>query len=465
MTNQKEGGIVAVGNRLTRWSQKYMPDPTIFAILLTVLAYIISLIFTKSTPISLLDNWWQGFWTLLTFAMQMALVVITGGAVAQTRVVSNMIEKIAAKPKNGKQAAALIAFVAILLSYVHYGLSSTIGAILAKRIGLKFYKEKKSFSYGLFGAAAYTGMMTWCCGLSTSVGLTIATPGHFLEDIMGVVPFTDFIFHPLNISMAIVLVILMPLFVYLIHPEENREIAIPQYAIDMFERESKILSEAGASKAKDADSNSVGERLNNSRIVGMGLGIVGLVYVIYLLVRDGFGAFNLNSLNGIFLFLGLILQGNISNYVKAFANSTSNASGIIFQFPFYAGIMGIIQYSGMVDVLANGLVAISTPKTFFIMNLLVASIINMFVPSGGGQWAVQGPISMTAAGMMHADQMITSLTVAFGNSLTNLAQPFWALSVLGITELKAKDMMGYSMTIMLAGTVIMFGLTAIFSFI
>src|SRR5699024_10781345 len=191
MENKKERGIVGIGNSLTRWSQKYMPDPTIFAVLLTVLAYIISLIFTDSTPISLLDNWWQGFWTLLTFAMQMALVVITGGAVAQTKAVSSIIEKIAEKPKNAKQAAALISFVAILLSYVHYGLSSTIGAILAKRIGLKFYNEKKSFSYGLFGAAAYSGMMTWCCGLSTSVGLSIATPGHFLEESMGVIPFTQ----------------------------------------------------------------------------------------------------------------------------------------------------------------------------------------------------------------------------------------------------------------------------------
>ena len=464
MENKKERGIVGIGNSLTRWSQKYMPDPTIFAVLLTVLAYIISLIFTDSTPISLLDNWWQGFWTLLTFAMQMALVVITGGAVAQTKAVSRIIEKISEKPKNAKQAAALISFVAILLSYVHYGLSTTIGAILAKRIGLKFYKEKKQFSYGLFGAAAYTGMMTWCCGLSTSVGLSIATPGHFLEESMGVIPFTQFIFHPLNVTMAIVMLVLTPLFVYLIHPAEGKQISIPQYAIDMFERESKILSQSD-NKEDVKDSNSVGEKLNNSRVIGTGLGIVGLVYVIYLLVRDGFGAFNLNSLNGIFLFLGLILQGTIANYVKAFANSTSNASGIIFQFPFYAGIMGIIQYSGMVDVLANGLVSISTPGTFYIMNLLVASIINMFVPSGGGQWAVQGPIAMTAAGLMNADKLMTAITVAFGNSLTNLAQPFWALSVLGITELKAKDMMGYSMTVMLAGTVMMFGITAIFSFI
>lgn len=465
MQKEKESGIVAIGNRLTRWTQKYMPDPTIFAILLTVLAYLISLIFTPSTPLSLLDNWWQGLWELLTFAMQMALVVITGGAVAQTKVVSNLIDKIAAKPKNGKQAAALIALVAIFLSYIHYGLSTTIGAILAKRIGLRFYNEDKNFSYGLFGAAAYSGMMTWGCGLSTSIGLSIATPGHFLEDVMGVVPFTDFIFHPLNIAMALILIIVTPLFVYLIHPSDGKKITLPTYIVNMFEREKKLLSEVNQQEDAVVENASVGDRLNNSRVIGTGLGIIGLGYVIYTLFMNGFGAFNLNALNGIFLFLGMILQGNIANYVKAFSNSTSNASGIIFQFPLYAGIMGIIQYSGMVNVLADGLAAISSPSTFFVMNMLVASIINMFVPSGGGQWAVQGPISMAAAGMMGSDQVITALTVAYGNSLTNLAQPFWALSVLGITELKAKDMLGYSMTIMLAGTVIMFGLTFAFSII
>lgn len=459
---KKERGIVAVGNSLTRWTQKYMPDPTIFAILLTLLAYIISLIFTKSTPLSLLDNWWQGLWELLTFAMQMALVVITGGAVAQTRVVSNFIDKIAAKPKNGKQAAMLISFVAIVLSYIHYGLSTTIGAILAKRIGLKFYREKKSFSYGLFGAAAYTGMMTWGCGLSTSIGLSIATPGHFLEDMMGVVPFNEFIFHPLNITMAIVMLVVTPLFVYLIHPSADKEIDLPDYLVDMFEEESKI-TEQTTEIIKEEKSESVGDRLNNSKVIGMGLGFVGLGYIIYLLAKDGFAAFNLNSLNGIFLFLGLILHGNISNYVRAFTNSTTNASGIIFQFPLYAGIMGIIKYSGMVDVLASGLAAISSPASFFLVNLLVASIINMFTPSGGGQWAVQGPISIAAAKKLNVDTIITCLTVAYGNSLTNLAQPFWALSVLGITKLKAKDMLGYSMTVMLAGIVMMFGITAIFS--
>ncbi len=280
--------------------------------------------------------------------------------------------------------------MAIFLSYIHYGLSTTIGAILAKRIGLRFYNEDKNFSYGLFGAAAYSGMMTWGCGLSTSIGLSIATPGHFLEDVMGVVPFTDFIFHPLNIAMALLLIIVTPLFVYLIHPSDGKKITLPTYIVNMFEREKKLLSEVNQQEDVVVENASVGDRLNNSRVIGTGLGIIGLGYVIYTLFMNGFGAFNLNALNGIFLFLGMILQGNIANYVKAFSNSTSNASGIIFQFPLYAGIMGIIQYSGMVHVLADGLAAISSPSTFFVMNLLVACIINMFVPSGGGQWAVQG---------------------------------------------------------------------------
>lgn len=460
-STQQENAIVRIGNYLTRLSQKYMPDPTIFAILLTALAYVITLIFTNNSPVEVLNFWYQGFWELLEFAMQMALVVITGGAVGETKIVKRAILKVAEIPKNGKQAGLLVTFVSILLSYIHYGLAIVIASLLAKEIGIKYFKEEKPVSYGLLGAAAYSGMGTWGLGLSTSIGLTIATPGHFLQEQMGIIPFNEFIFHPINIVTAVLSLIILPIFVYFIHPRGDK-ISQPAYIANLFEREIKQRSEVHELDEEESEF-SVGDKLNNSNIIGMGVGLIGLGYIAYLFIANGFSAFNLNSLNGIFLFLGIFLHRNISDYISAFGKSTSNASGIIFQFPLYAGIMGIIQYSGMVNLLAEGIVSISTPLTFMMIMLLVAAIVNMFVPSGGGQWAVQGPIAVQAANIMGQNVLTTSLMVAFGNSLTNLAQPFWALSVLGVTGLKAKDIMGYSMTIMLALTVIMFGTVFIFS--
>ena len=158
--------------------------------------------------------------------------------------------------------------------------------------------------------------------------------------------------------------------------------------------------------------------------------------------------------NFIFLFVGILLYGNIANYVRAVGAAASSTAGIIFQFPFYAGIMGMIKYSGLVAILANGIVAISTETTFYLWTFLSASVVNLFVPSGGGQWTVQGPVAIASAQMMNANMVKTCLMVAYGNTWTNMFQPFWAIALLGITGLKAKDIMGYSTAIMLCSGII-----------
>ena len=159
-------------------------------------------------------------------------------------------------------------------------------------------------------------------------------------------------------------------------------------------------------------------------------------------------------LNAIFLFGGILLYGNIANYVAAVKDAVGGTAGVIFQFPLYAGVLGIVKYSGLVIVLAKAIAAISTSTTFYLWTFLSAALVNMFVPSGGGQWAVQGPIAIESAKLMNADLIKTSLMVAYGNTWTNMAQPFWAIALLGITGLQAKHIMGYTIAIMLLSGVI-----------
>ena len=166
-------------------------------------------------------------------------------------------------------------------------------------------------------------------------------------------------------------------------------------------------------------------------------------------MKKGLTALDFNLLNAIFLFTGILLYGNIANYVAAVKDAASGVSGVIFQFPLYAGIMGIVKYSGLVMILANGIASISTKGTFYLWTFLSSSLVNMFVPSGGGQWAVQGPVAIESARLMGADLIKTALMVGYGNTWTNMAQPFWAIALLGITGLEAKHIMGYSMAIML----------------
>lgn len=440
---KKEGIMIRMGESFTRFTQKYMPDPTIFAIALTFVAFILALVLTDYSPLGVLENWYKGFWELLTFAMQMAIVLITGGVVASSRQVQKIIRAISKIPKNGPQAALMITLISIVTSYVHFGLSIVASSLIAKATAGELYRNNKPVSYGLLAAGAYVGQMTWCVGFSNSVALSIATPGHFLEAEMGVIPLNEYIFNPMNLTLAALFLIVIPLTAYFIHPKGDRKIEIPEYALPYLEEEK--MPEKVDTKIKY---DTVGEKLNHSRVVTLLIGTFGMIYIAYAFVTKGFAAFDLNLLNAIFFFGGILLQGNVANYVAAFGKSVSNATGVIFQFPFYAGIMGIIKYSGMVSIIANAIVSISTPFTFALVTFISACIVNMFVPSGGGQWAVQGPIAVASAKMMDSNILKACQAVSYGNSLTNLCQPFWALSLLGITGLKAKDVMGYSSAIM-----------------
>ena len=204
---------------------------------------------------------------------------------------------------------------------------------------------------------------------------------------------------------------------------------------------------------------SVGDILNHSTLLAGLLGMLGMVYIGWHFSTKGF-SLDINLVNAIFMFLGILMHKNIASYLKAVKAATPGVSGIIFQFPLYAGIMGMIQYSGLVDMLANFMVNISTPNTFYLWTFLTASVINMFVPSGGGQWAVQGPVAINSALMMDANIIKTCLAVAYGNTWTNMAQPFWALALLGVTGLKAREIMGYSIAIMLmSGFIFIIGVT------
>lgn len=440
--------LVRMGESFTRVSEKYMPDPSIFAILLTLIAFAVSVLGMGVTPVQTLDNWYRGLWTLLQFAMQMSLVVIVGGVVADTPLVKKLINKLASVPKNGRQAAFIVTLITIIISYLQFGLSAVVGALLARNMTYSLRQRGQQVEYRLLSACAYIGYMTWCVGLSSSVGLTIATPGHFLEDQIGIIPMTAFMFNPMNIFLGLSFLIVVPALAYFLHPKDTGVQEIPAYALAAIE-----MAAEGEKQLEKTKNETVGDVLNNSKIIAYLIGLMGLVYVGRYFALNGLNL-DLNIINTLFLFVGLILHGTVAKFVESFGRSTSAAAGIIFQFPLYAGIMGIITYSGLGDVLAKGIVNLSTPFTFYFWTFIIASVLNFFTPSGGGQWAVQGPITVQSAQLMKGSVLKASLAVAYGNSWTNMAQPFWALAVLGITGMKAKDIMGYSAALMIASGIL-----------
>jgi short-chain fatty acids transporter len=437
-----------MGSYFSRWADKYMPDPFLFAILLTFLTLILGVIFTDSGPFAMLKHWNKGFWELLTFAMQMCLILVTGYALATTKAVRRAIEALADIPKTGAGAATLVALVAIIAAYINWGLGIIVGALMARQVALRGYQKKVAMHYPLLGAAGYAGLAVWHGGFSASAPLLVATDGHFLADKIGIIPVSQTLFSPLNLVVAVFLIIGLPfLFRFLTPVDESETVTIDKVLPN--------IDDYLAEKEEDSEQqrrDTVASKLENSMAISIIVGVMGLIIIVWYFATKGF-KLNLNIVNFTFMIVGILLHRTPINYVRAIAEGTRGCAGIILQFPFYAGIMGMMKYSGLIVVIAGWFVAISNQFTYPLFTFISASLVNIFVPSGGGQWAVQGPVVVEAAKTIGVSYSKTVMALAYGDQWTNLFQPFWALALLGLTGLKARQIMGYCMAVMLIGLV------------
>ena len=293
-----------VGDYFSRWADKYMPDPFLFAILLTFLTMILGVIFTDNGLFAMLKHWNKGFWTLLTFSMQMCLILVTGYALATTKAVRRAIEALADIPKTGAGAATLVALVAIIAAYINWGLGIIVGALMARQVALRGYQKKVSMHYPLLGAAGYAGLAVWHGGLSASAPLLVATEGHFLADKIGVIPVSQTLFSPLNIVVAVFLIIGLPFLFRLLNPLDTEEIVtidkvlpnIDEFLAEKEEEESELLRR-----------RTVASRLEHSMVISIIVGVMGLIIVVWYFLTKGF-KLNLNIVNFTFMFVGILLH-------------------------------------------------------------------------------------------------------------------------------------------------------------
>lgn len=419
-----------------RMVQRYLPDAFIFAIILTLAVFLLGVFFTDSGPIQMVEHWGSGFWGLLEFAMQMSLVVVTGYILASTPIIKKFLSRMSMLAKTPAQAVILVSFVALIACLINYGFGLVVGALFSVHVA----KRVPAADFRLLVASAYSGMVIWHGGLSGSIPLLIATPGHFLEDKMGVISVTETLFSPMNMFIVLALLATLPLF--------NRYLlkgADPLGHVDshLWQTEEEETEDAEAIKP-----TTPAERLENSKVVSMLIGGLGLAFIAYHFATKGFDL-NINIVNFIFLFLGIILHGTPRRFLDTVGSGVRNAGGIIIQFPFYAGIMGMMDASGLSEQMSLWFVNFSTDYTLPFLTFLSAGLVNFFVPSGGGQWAVQGPIMIDAAIGIGADTAKTAMAVAWGDAWTNMIQPFWALPVLAIAGLKVRDIMGFCVMILL----------------
>ena len=437
-----------------RLVQRWLPEPFIFAILLTFVAAVVTMPVCHQTPIEIVEHWGGGVWNLLSFAMQMALVLVCGSALAAAPAIKRGIDALARIPKTPAAAIALVTVVSALACWLNWGFGLIIGVVFAKAIA----RQLAGVDYRLLIASAYSGFVVWHAGMSGSIPLTLATEGEVAKVTQGtldiIVPASQTIFDMHNLVMVLLVIVAITVANTLMHPKKGAVTVDPA----LLEEDTKDLKDT-----KNLTDPTPAQRLENSPIRSW---MIALLLAAYVVVKLGFrgGSLDLGTVIMIFLSLGLMLHGSPVAYVRAFGKSTTGAAGIILQFPLYAGIMGIITGVGesgvsMGNLIAQGCIDISTPVTYPLLTFLFAAVLNMFVPSGGGHWAIQAPIMLPAGAALGVDAGLTGTAIAWGDAWTNLIQPFWALPALAIAKLSARDIMGYCLVdLLITGVIICGGL-------
>ncbi|PLX68953.1 MAG: short-chain fatty acid transporter [Denitrovibrio sp.] len=416
--------------------QRYLPDPFLFAVILTLVVYFAGMATTGQGSIVMIDHWTNGFWKLLAFSMQMALILVTGHTLANAPIFKKGLSSLAKVAKTPNQAILAVTVVGIIASFINWGFGLVIGALYARQLA----REVKGVDYRLLIASAYSGFLVWHGGLSGSIPLKLGSAKGLADITSGAVteaiPTSITIFGTMNLVIFAVLLFTLPFLNRAMHPSKEEDVISCDPA----------LLEEEPIPAK-IENPTPADRMENSPVLSILIGVLGMIFVFKYFYTKGF-SLNLNIVNFTFLFAGILLHGTPRRFLNAMTQAGKSTIGIIIQFPFYAGIMGMmVGATGDGGSLAGGIsnmfVSISTETTFPLFTFLSAGIVNFFVPSGGGQWAVQAPIMMPAGAALGVPAAKTAMAIAWGDAWTNMIQPFWALPALGIAGLSAKDIMGF----------------------
>ncbi len=435
-----------------RYAERYVPNPFLYALILTFITVAAALIWTTSDPASIIDSWYGGIWNILAFAMQMALILATGVTLADSPPVKRLLGKLARLPQS-QAGAAITAFLASAIgSWLHWGFGLVAGALVAREIG----KRLRDVDFGFLVAAGYMGNAVWASGLSSSIALATATHGsplNIIEKLTGKVAGLDqTLFTAYNLLPTVLYLILMPIALCWMGPApQDRKRVDPAELIRQ-----EAVSEPAARE------RSVASVLEDSWLITVLLVLMGVFYEWHAIVARGF-TLDINGFIFIALMLGLLCHGRPIRYVRSFESGAKTVGPILLQFPLYGGIMGIMTGTGLAAIIAQRFVAFSSARTLPFWSFISSNIISLFVPSGGGHWAVQGPFMVPAALNLHVDPAMTAMGTAMGEQTANMIQPFWALPILAIARLGLRDIMGYCVVALALGLVLYGGSLLLFA--
>ena len=442
MSSQKLGIFNSLSKPFVKLVERFYPDAFIFVIVLSVLTFILALVNTDSTPVEVLEAWGNGLPKLFTFTAQITIIMITAHALAHTKPVENTLSKIGSYPNTQIQAYALVTFISGIASLFAWSFGLIVGGIVSKFVAIGCSKKRIRIHYPLLVASAYSGYVIWHMGYSSSAALFVSSEGHSLINQIGIIPVTETIFTSFNITLAVITLIIITVVNPLMRPVNDSE--INEIDTNVF----RLDTENNDENSLKNDNRTFAQIIENNRFISLFVGFCLLFFISYVFYKKGF-SLDLNLVSWTFLGIGLLLSNSPIHYVKLVNKAAITVGPIILQYPFYAGIMGMMADTGLINVVAEKISQISSPETLGFYSFLSGGLVNMFIPSGGGQWAVQGPVMIEAAKNLNVEPYVIVLGVAYGDQWTNMIQPFWTIPLLAIAGLHMRQIMGYTFVIFL----------------
>jgi short-chain fatty acids transporter len=444
--------VARLALRFTDWAERWLPDAFVFALLATIGILVLGLVFGHATPANLIESWGKGFWELVPFTMQMALVIVTGYVLASSRPVALAIARLARLPRTARAAIVMVAVFSMVASWFNWGFSLIFGALLARETA----RHRPEADYRALAASSFLGLgSVWAQGLSGSAALQMATPGQIqpkIRDIVaaggvvpgGLIPLRATIFTWQSLASVAIEIVVVACVMAACVPPPSRSRSATDFA--------RHLEPLAATDEPPARPRTPAERLEHSRLLSGAIALLGASYLTLYIGRasDRLSAINLNTINLAFLVLGIALHGTPARLMRAVRDAVPATWGVILQFPFYAGIAGVITYTELNARIAHFIVGISTRTTFPPLVATYSALLGVFVPSGGSKWVIEAPYVLQAA---HGLKVHLGWTVAvydLGEALANLVQPFWMLPTLAILGLKARDVIGFTFVVFLA---------------
>lgn len=442
--------------KIERNFKNYFPSPFSLAILLTLLTFVLAFIFMDNTAgenklIVLSNYWYEGLWDKgaggLYFAFQMMLILVLGHTLALSHPFNTLIQKLLILCTNRVNAVVVLSSSTILLGYFNWGLALIFGALFARKIGEFFQQKQQAINYPLLGACGYLGLLVWHGGFSGSAPTKVMEDDYLsalgFEGLS--IPIENTLFSPLNIFVCVLLVCVIPVIMGIISKRRKGEVPVLNNMVKA--RHQRKISHLGIAELFE-------HRTWISKLLGGLFLIVALQQALTYEGKSSFGFIQPNYINFCMLGLALLFHKNLNSFLSAVDEAIVGASGILIQFPLYFGILGILKGSGLIFMFTEFIITFASSETLPFFTFISAGIVNFFVPSGGGQWAIQGPIIIESAQQLNADLPKTVMAMAYGDELTNMLQPFWALPLLAVTKLKAYQILPFTFILFCLAVVI-----------